>query len=78
MKPRETNSNALGRAKTVEIGASEFRELTKRWRALRHVSDRTGKVVDPVAALRYSGAVLEAVSTVIAAAETTDGAPRAQ
>ncbi|MDR6688308.1 hypothetical protein J2Y41_003894 [Arthrobacter sp. 1088] len=69
-----TSTSSSGRRDTVTVGAAEFRELTMRWQALRHVSDRKGQAVDPVAALRCSGAVLEAVSTVIAAAEMADTA----
>lgn len=63
LKPREP----LGTVpETVSVGAVELRELRARLSKLRCMSDRDNERFDPVASLRYTGAVIDAVDSVMA------------
>ncbi|MDQ0031073.1 hypothetical protein [Arthrobacter bambusae] len=70
LKPRETLRTVRG---TVSVGAVELRELQARWSTFVCMSDRDNERFDPVASLRYTGAVIDAVGIVVATVERSSG-----
>lgn len=70
LKPWETLRTV---PETVRVGAVELHELKARWSTFRCMSDRDNKNFDPVASLRYTGAVIDAVESVMATVEASSG-----
>ncbi len=70
LKPRESLRTV---PETISVGAVELRELQARWCAFVCMSDRDNEQFDPVASLRYTGAVIDAVGSVMATVERSSG-----
>ena len=73
--PLATEESPRLPAETVSVGALELDELKARWAAFQCVSDRNREKFDPVASLRCTGAVLDAVGHVIATAGQSAARP---